>query len=103
MTTTTSKLNKGSRPRRSGRFQTRGYFGSGGNHHKPRVSEPSQTSRIFRDRDRTIEERRPDRAASRSAFISGARAVVPVLLALIPFAMTFGASATDSGLSALEA
>jgi len=28
---------------------------------------------------------------------------VPVLLALIPFAMTFGASATDGGLSALEA
>jgi predicted branched-subunit amino acid permease len=35
--------------------------------------------------------------------VSGARAIAPVLLALIPFGMAFGATATESGLSALEA
>ena len=102
MATTTSKPNKGNRPRRSSNFRERGYFGSGGGYHEPRASEPIRTSRISRDRDRTTEEGRSDRAASRSAFISGARVVVPVLLALIPFAMAFGASATDGGLSAFE-
>jgi 4-azaleucine resistance transporter AzlC len=42
-------------------------------------------------------------AAAASAFVSGARAIVPVLLALIPFAVAFGATATGGGLSALEA
>jgi branched chain amino acid efflux pump len=103
MTTTTSKPNKGNRPRRSSRFRERGYFRSGGGYHKSRVSEPIRTSRISRDCDRTTEDGRSDRAASRSAFISGAKVVVPVLLALIPFALAFGASATEGGLSAFEA
>jgi predicted branched-subunit amino acid permease len=38
-----------------------------------------------------------------SALVSGARAILPVLLALLPFGVAFGASATESGLSALEA
>ena len=37
------------------------------------------------------------------AFVAGARAIVPVLLALIPFGLAFGATATGSGLSAVEA
>ena len=37
-----------------------------------------------------------------SAFVSGAKAIVPVLLALIPFAVAFGATAMGGGLSALE-
>jgi 4-azaleucine resistance transporter AzlC len=38
-----------------------------------------------------------------AAFLSGARAIVPVLLALLPFGLAFGATAAGSGLSALEA
>jgi 4-azaleucine resistance transporter AzlC len=37
------------------------------------------------------------------AFVAGARAIVPVLLALLPFGLAFGATATGSGLSAVEA
>jgi 4-azaleucine resistance transporter AzlC len=38
-----------------------------------------------------------------AAFVSGAREIAPVLLALLPFGVAFGATATESGLSALEA
>jgi 4-azaleucine resistance transporter AzlC len=38
-----------------------------------------------------------------AAFVSGAKATAPVLLALIPFALAFGTMAAGSGLSALEA
>jgi 4-azaleucine resistance transporter AzlC len=46
-----------------------------------------------------------ERAASsrRAAFVAGAKDIVPVLLALIPFGVAFGASAIGSGLSAVEA
>jgi 4-azaleucine resistance transporter AzlC len=37
------------------------------------------------------------------AFLAGAKAIVPVLLALLPFGLAFGATATGSGLSAVEA
>ena len=37
------------------------------------------------------------------AFVAGAKAIVPVLLALVPFGLAFGATATGSGLSAIEA
>jgi 4-azaleucine resistance transporter AzlC len=36
-------------------------------------------------------------------FVSGAKAIMPVSLALIPFAVAFGATAMGSGLSTLEA
>lgn len=45
---------------------------------------------------------KPKSASSRVAFVSGAKAIVPVLLALVPFGMAFGASAAGSGLSTLE-
>jgi 4-azaleucine resistance transporter AzlC len=38
-----------------------------------------------------------------AAFVSGTRAIAPVLLALLPFGVAFGATATESGLSAVEA
>jgi 4-azaleucine resistance transporter AzlC len=38
-----------------------------------------------------------------SAFAAGARDIVPVLVALFPFGVAFGATAMDSGLSAVEA
>jgi 4-azaleucine resistance transporter AzlC len=38
-----------------------------------------------------------------AALLSGARAIVPVLFALLPFGLAFGASAAASGLSPLEA
>ena len=42
-------------------------------------------------------------SSSAEVLASGARAIAPVLLALIPFGVAFGATATESGLSALEA
>jgi 4-azaleucine resistance transporter AzlC len=42
-------------------------------------------------------------AAPASAFIAGVRDIVPVLLALVPFGVAFGATAMGSGLSAVEA
>ena len=42
-------------------------------------------------------------ASAGEALVSGARAISPVLLALVPFGTAFGAAAMGSGLSALEA
>jgi 4-azaleucine resistance transporter AzlC len=38
-----------------------------------------------------------------AAFFAGARAIMPVLLALLPFGLAFGATAAGSGFSAIEA
>ena len=38
-----------------------------------------------------------------AAFVSGARAIVPALFALLPFGLAFGATAAGSGFSAIEA
>jgi len=38
-----------------------------------------------------------------AAFLSGAKSIIPVLLALLPFGLAFGATATGNGLSAVEA
>jgi 4-azaleucine resistance transporter AzlC len=61
-----------------------------------------RTRSIARDLDGDIEER-PKSATSRAAFVSGAKAIAPVLLALTPLGVAFGATALGSGLSALEA
>jgi len=37
-----------------------------------------------------------------AAFVSGARAIVPVLFALLPFGLAFGATATGNGFSPIE-
>src|SRR3712207_4922049 len=47
-------------------------------------------------------EGQPKTASARAAFVSGAKATAPVLLALIPFALAFGATAAGGGLSTLE-
>jgi len=52
------------------------------------------------DLEEAIDEKSSSPAA---AFIAGAKAIVPVLLALLPFGLAFGATATGSGLSAVEA
>jgi len=56
--------------------------------------------RIAHDPDDLIEEASASPAA---AFMAGARDIVPILLALIPFGVAFGATAMGSGLSAVEA
>lgn len=54
--------------------------------------------------DLEFEELVEETAASpASAFVAGARDIVPVLLALFPFGVAFGATAIESGLSAVEA
>ena len=60
------------------------------------------TTSIARDLD-GIEEERPRPASSKAAFVSGAKAITPVLLALTPFGLAFGATAVGGGLSSLEA
>ena len=42
-------------------------------------------------------------ASPGAALVAGAKAIVPVLLALLPFGLAFGATATGNGLSAIEA
>ncbi len=101
MATTVDKPSKGSRlpsphhSRNEGhlRYRDRG----------PRVSEISRTSGIPYGGDRTSEGEKPNKASSVSAFVSGVKAAVPVLLGLIPLAVVCGATATGKGLSALEA
>jgi 4-azaleucine resistance transporter AzlC len=65
------------------------------------LSERVRPTSIAYDLNGAIEEE-PKTASPASAFISGARTIAPVLLALTPFAVAFGASAAGSGLSALE-
>ena len=38
-----------------------------------------------------------------AAFVAGGKEIVPVLLALLPFGLAFGATTTGNGLSAVEA
>jgi 4-azaleucine resistance transporter AzlC len=42
-------------------------------------------------------------SSPRTAFLSGAKAIVPVLIALVPFGLAFGATAAGNGLSAAQA
>ena len=68
------------------------------------MSEVSRTiSSISYGGDRILEEEKPNKASSVSALVSGVKAAVPVLLGLIPLAVVCGATATEKGLSALEA
>jgi len=45
----------------------------------------------------------PSASPARAAFFAGAKAILPVLLALLPFGLAFGATATGSGFSSIEA
>jgi hypothetical protein len=68
--------------------------------HEPQLSEGIRPRGIAYDLDGAVEEKPASPAA---AFVSGAKAIAPVLLALIPFGVAFGATAMGNGLSALEA
>jgi len=48
-------------------------------------------------------EEEPKTESPAAAFVAGAKAIVPVLLALIPSGVAFGATAIDNGLSTIEA
>jgi 4-azaleucine resistance transporter AzlC len=91
MTTTISRRGERSHIRRTARSPGAGYVGKG-------LVRPGS---IVDDLDGTIEE--PNPASPRVALVSGARTIAPTLLALLPFGVAFGATATESGLSALEA
>jgi 4-azaleucine resistance transporter AzlC len=91
MTTTISRSGKGNHLRRTARSPGAGHVDRG-------LVRPGS---IVDDLDGTIEE--PKAASPRVALVSGARTIAPVLLALLPFGVAFGATATESGLSALEA
>ena len=69
---------------------------------KPLLNEKSWPKSIAYDPNAAIEEPMTASPAA-AAFVSGAKAIVPVLLALVPFAVAFGATAMGGGLSALEA
>jgi len=92
MTTTISKSRKRSHIGGTARYPVAGYLGRG------RVRPGS----IVHDLDGAIQEE-PKTASPAAAFVSGAKAIAPVLLALLPFGLAFGATAMGSGLSAFEA
>jgi 4-azaleucine resistance transporter AzlC len=92
MTSTINKSSKESGLRRSVR--------DGG--YSRRRDHELRMRRIAYDLDGVIEDKSRS-ASSAAAFVSGAKAIVPVLLALIPFALAFGTTATGSGLSTLQA
>ncbi len=101
MATTISKPGKRIHLRRTARSREAGYSGRSRDR-KPPSNEGIRAGSIARDLDGAIEEE-PKTASPAAAFVSGARAIAPVLLALVPFAMAFGASAMGGGLSTLEA
>jgi hypothetical protein len=99
MATTISKPGKRSHLQRTARSREAG-FSRSSRDHKP-LSEIRPRS-IAHDLNGTIEEELKT-ASPAAPFVSGAKAIVPVLLAPIPFGVAFGATAIGSGLSALEA
>ena len=50
-----------------------------------------------------LPKRAPAASPATSAFFAGVKAIVPVLLGLLPFGLAFGATATGSGFSPIEA
>jgi predicted branched-subunit amino acid permease len=93
MATTIKKIDRASRLQRPVRDGVRSSRSQG---HGLRRS-------IAHDLDGAILEG-PKAASSRAAaFVSGAKDIAPVLLALVPFALAFGTMAAGSGLSTLEA
>jgi predicted branched-subunit amino acid permease len=101
MATTISKPGRRSHLGGTARSQETGYSRRSRDH-RPLSSEEIRPRSIAYDLDRTIEEG-PKTASSRgAAFVSGVKAIAPVLLALIPFALAFGTMAAGSGLSTLE-
>ena len=102
MAITISKFVKTSHPPRTARPGEAGYSGRGRDHKPPSNGEIRPRS-IADGLDGAIEEEPKTPSPAAAAFVSGARAIVPVLLALAPFGVAIGATATGGGLSALEA
>ena len=94
MTTTINKSSKRSHIEEAARSPGAGYLGKSWGQ--------IRASSIACDLDGATQEE-PKTASPAAAFVSGAKAIMPVLLALIPFAVAFGATAMASGLSTLEA
>jgi hypothetical protein len=88
MATTISKPDKSSHLRRTARSREAGYPGKSQDQ-KPSLNEEIRQRSIACDLDGAIEE--PKTASPAAAFVSSAKAIVPVLLALIPFGVAFGA------------
>jgi 4-azaleucine resistance transporter AzlC len=101
MATTISKLVRNDHLRSTVRSREAGYSGRSRGSKLPLNHEIRPRS-IAYDLDQAIEEE-PKSASPVAAFVSGTKAIVPVLLALIPFAVAFGATAMGNGLSSLEA
>jgi 4-azaleucine resistance transporter AzlC len=102
MAITISKFVETSHLPRTARPGEAGYSGRGRDHKPPSNGEIRPRS-IADGLDGAIEEEPKTPSPAAAAFVSGAKAIVPVLLALVPFAVAFGATATGGGLSALEA
>ena len=101
MAITISKFVKTIHLPRTARPGEAGYSGRGRDH-KFLSNEEIRSRSIACGLDGVIEEPKTASPAA-AAFVSGAKAIVPVLLALVPFAVAFGATAMGGGLSALEA
>jgi len=90
MTTTISKPNKSTISPGTMRSRGADHLGRG----------RLRSGDIALDPDRSFGEGNPSRGR---AFVAGARTIVPVLLALLPFGLAFGATATGNGLTAVQA
>jgi 4-azaleucine resistance transporter AzlC len=101
MATTTSIPGKHSHLGSTARSREAGYSGRSRGR-KPPLNEEIRPRSIAYDLNEAIEEE-PKTASPVAAFVSGTKAIVPVLIALIPFAVAFGATAVGNGLSSLEA
>jgi 4-azaleucine resistance transporter AzlC len=101
MATTTSRPGKNSHLGSTARSREAGYSGRSRGR-KPPLNEEIRPKNIAYDLNEAIEEE-PKTASPVAAFVSGTKAIVPVLIALIPFAVAFGAMAIGNGLSAFEA
>jgi 4-azaleucine resistance transporter AzlC len=102
MATTISKPGKRSLLQRTARPREAGYSRRSRDQ-KPLSNEQIRPRSIAHDLSAAIEEQPKAASPAVAAFVSGVKAIAPVLLALIPFAVAFGTTAAGSGLSALEA
>ena len=88
MTTTISNTSESTYPTEAIRSRGGPLFGRG----RPNVIDRDFVSATYEET-----------SSPARAFVAGAKAIVPVLLALLPFGLAFGATATGNGLSAIEA
>jgi 4-azaleucine resistance transporter AzlC len=102
MANTTSIPGKNSHLGSTARSRKAGYSGRSRGRKSP-LNEEIRPRSIAYDLNEAIEEKPKAASAAATAFVSGTKAIAPVLIALIPFAVAFGATAVGNGLSSLEA